>query len=309
MKTMHVLLVVLMAGAILCGCGGEGAGQRGDSPAATDSTAVSQLEASATSRPAPSTPSSPTAMPSTAAPAPSPAAAPPTSAPATAPVASEPAPGRPAYEDMRGVRGEEEIAALAALGVFDGIGGKFEPGRTVTRAEFVRWFMRANQAIWFDNQGRLIASAKNATATFDDVPSGHPDFVYIQGMVNAGYLTYFGKNRFRPGDLLTREEMIDIKVMVDQLGRVASGVVAGQVERDWGFTDAGAISTKYLPAILDDRDPYLTAGNIERVFGAVKVFEPKKAATRAEVALCIAVQGARGSTLRSASEALRMQKR
>jgi len=303
---MACLSVCLSAG---CGQPARAPGKSPASPAATGAwrsptpqaqspeAAVSPPVAEASQSPSPALPPSPSLTPSQGSPAPQSAAGSP------APSASAPA----AFTDTKGCRGESEIGQLARLGVFDEVKGSFQPDKTVTRAEFVRWLVRAGQAIWFDNPGRCIALATGSTPTFTDVPAGHPDFRAIQGMADAKYLTYFGQKTFRPSDAITREEMVDLKAMVDQLGRVARDAVPGQVARDWGFIDADSISSKYLPAILDDHDQWLTSRNIERIWGRPKSFLPKKPVTREEAALCLAAQGARGSSFRTAAEALAMK--
>src|SRR5262245_23570106 len=66
----------------------------------------------------------------------------------TAPNSPAPPPaGAPTFTDLEASAAREEILDLARLGVFEGAGGAFEPARPIRRAEFVRWLVRANNAI------------------------------------------------------------------------------------------------------------------------------------------------------------------
>src|SRR5579863_8286733 len=60
------------------------------------------------------------------------------------------------YTDLDGTFGEKQISELAALGVFGTPSGTFNPTGTITRGDFVKWLVLANNAIFADNPGKQI---------------------------------------------------------------------------------------------------------------------------------------------------------
>ncbi|HEY9659228.1 MAG TPA: S-layer homology domain-containing protein, partial [Allocoleopsis sp.] len=126
--------------------------------------------------------------------------------------------------------------------------------------------------------------------TFQDVPSSDPDFGVIQGLANAGLIPspLSGDSTvvtFRPNTPLTREEMILWKVPVD-LRQALPNATIEAVQQSWGFQDAARIDPKALRAVLADYQNGDLA-NIRRAFGYTTLFQPKKAATRAEAAAAL----------------------
>jgi outer membrane murein-binding lipoprotein Lpp len=220
-----------------------------------------------------------------------------------------------AFEDIKGVFGEKEITQLAQLGVFETTAGKFNPQQPITRSEFVRWLVRANNAIWSDKPDKTIREAEGGQATFTDVPSTHPDFRYIQGVANAGIAVGYDETTFKPDQPLTREQMIAIKIGVDK-GGIEDRILNPEKKEtmdsvkpdelapgvpDW--TDRKQISPKFIPAF---NSQYYTfeevAGsglsrredkfkNVDRTFGTIKAFRPQNPVTRAEAAACISLIG------------------
>jgi hypothetical protein len=98
------------------------------------------------------------------------------------------------FSDIKGVFGEKEITDLNKLGVFDSNSGKFEPMKPITRAQFVTWLVKANNS-FYNHDIRL---AESGDPTFPDVPNTDPNFKYIQGMVNAGYVVGYDDKTFKP---------------------------------------------------------------------------------------------------------------
>src|SRR5579864_2326301 len=173
-------LLIIAAGTILSGCGRAAQAPPAQQPAAT--------QAPAPSSPPPATP---------AAPAPAAAAA---------------------FTDIGGIFAEQTIKDMASLGVFDSTGGEFKPNAPITRAEFVRWLVKANNAYYKDTPDQQIRAAESGTPTFVDMPATNPDFKYIQGMANAGYVIGTDATHFPPDRPITREEMIAIKASRDEHG-------------------------------------------------------------------------------------------
>jgi len=206
-----------------------------------------------------------------------------------------------AFGDIKGVVGEKEIIQLAQLGVFDTASGQFNPQKPITRAEFVRWLVRANNAIYAASSDKVIRmpEAGKGKATFSDVPPTHPDFRYIQGMADAGFAIGFDNKTFKPNQTLTREEMLGIKVPLDHRSAISSysGGPPG------GWTDSNKISKKYWSAINVENVLHNNS-NIMRTFGSLKTFNPQAPVTRAEAALCIAAIGDDVMGFTTAQEAL-----
>jgi hypothetical protein len=234
----------------------------------------------------------------------SPAAAATTAAAAPAAVATPtPTPNPTAsvrFTDISGIFAENAIKQEATLGVFDATAGKFNPYNSVPRAEYVRWLVVANN-IYFkgqpDKQIRLAEA--NSSQSFVDVPKSNPDFKYIQGMANSGFVIGVDKNHFAPSRSLTREEMIAILMSRDAN---SSPLPKAIPPSSWNYSSGGGT----LPVDFTDRNkvskPYWGAfqlnnggGNsyaeqeVKRIYGNTKVFDPQKAVTRADVAVALQV--------------------
>lgn len=195
------------------------------------------------------------------------------------------APTAASFTDIKGLFAEQAISNMTALGVFDQTSGEFHPNDPIKRTEFVRWLVKANNVYFKDNPDQQIRLAESGTAQFEDVPPSHPDFRYIQGMANAGYVIGYDSSHFKPDKSLTREEMIAIKEGRDQKGVPFKNSGLSMVETAWHFSDTKDISPKYADAIYSES--MNQAKNIQRVYGSIKAFSPKKAVTRAEAALCL----------------------
>jgi hypothetical protein len=190
------------------------------------------------------------------------------------------------FTDIKGIFAEQTIKDMAVLGVFDTTTGAFKPTATLTRAEFVRWLVRANNAYYKNMPEQQIRPAESGPATFADVPAANPDFKYIQGMANAGYVIGTDATHFTPNRAITREEMIAIKASRDEHGMNMAPVDVMFIH----FTDAAKIAKVYTGAIHED-DSVRTSHNIARVWGSIKTFNPQMPVTRAEAALCLSEFG------------------
>jgi S-layer homology domain len=240
-----------------------------------------------------------------------------------------------AFEDLEGVFGEKQITQLAQLQVFQTVTGKFNPQQPITRAEFVRWLVLANNAIWADKPDKTIREAEAGQATFTDVPPTHRDFRYIQGVANAGIAVGYDATTFKPDEPLTREQMIAIKIGVDKGGIEKEIIDPNKVEvasdnvsayklatgvPDW--TDRSQISPKFISGFNSeyytfwgDSGKYSRRqnkfNNVERTFGVIKAFRPQNPVTRAEAAVCISQMGNHTTEeskidVRTAEQALKM---
>ncbi len=167
-------------------------------------------------------------------------------------------------------------------------GVQFEPNKPITRREFARWLVTANNRINANNPAKQIRLATESNQpTFTDVPRTNPDFPAIQGLAEAGLIPspLSGDSAavlFRPDAPLTREQMMLWKVPLDTR-QLPSSASLETVKQTWGFQDVNKIDPKALRAILGDYQNGDTA-NIRRIFGYTTLFQPKKAVTRAEAA-------------------------
>jgi len=198
---------------------------------------------------------------------------------------------------------ESAVADVLALGVLTppdqaAVGRDFEPNQVVTRGEFARWLLAANNALYRDRPAAQIRSATgNSEAVFKDVPTTNLNFPAIQGLAEAGIVpsSLSGAREqinFRPDAPLTREDMLLWKVPLDVRGTLpASNLEA--VKEAWGFQDASKTSTPALRAVLADY------GNgdqavIRRVFGYTTLLQPQKSVTQAEAAAALGYFGSDG---------------
>lgn len=205
------------------------------------------------------------------------------------------------FTDIQGVHGEEEIKMMAALGIFADTEGEFAPTGSITRAEFVRWLVTTNNRYSKLGLGNRqpIRLAEHKTSTFSDVSPNHPNFRYIQGMVDAGFVIGYDETTFAPDRPLSREELVAIKGAVDYNENKTSASLQSH-QSNW--SDSHKISTKYYGAFYWDR--YTHSPNIERTFGSFKAFRPQQNATRAEASICLTAITNHNNTIHGAKHAL-----
>lgn len=237
---------------------------------------------------------------STAQASPSPAAPTATAVtPPAAPTAAPSATGTPdplaavKFTDISGNVAEQIIKQEAAAGVFGTMTGTFRPYDPLTRAEYVRWLVRSNNAIAKGDASSMIRLADpSSDVTFVVVPKSNPDFPYIQGMANAGYVIGVDSKHFAPARNITREELIAIYVS-RMVGSNVKPSTPDQIASDVGLTDAKDISKPYWGAIESDHWSGLFGSNhvLNRVYGSIKVFHPHKLATRTDAAMAVQAFG------------------
>ncbi|YAF98033.1 MAG: S-layer homology domain-containing protein [Nodularia sp. CChRGM 3473] len=215
----------------------------------------------------------------------------------------------------------QHIQDLAALGVLslesqaaksnsnDATTNQFEPGKTITRREYARWLVAANNAMYANNPAKQIRLAsESATPAFSDVTKTDPDFPAIQGLAETGLIPspLSGDSTavlFRPDAPLTRENLILWKIPLDTRQALPNANLEA-VKETWGFQDTGKIDPKALRAVLADFQNG-EQSNIRRVFGYTTLFQPKKPVSRAEAAAALGYFGTQGEGI-SATEALKL---
>lgn len=213
----------------------------------------------------------------------------------------------------------QQIEDLAELGVLtvDKSGAKqassttqFEPNKIITRREFARWLVAANNAIYANRPGQQIRLASDSSQpAFPDVPRTDRDFQSIQALAEAGLIPspLSGDSTavlFRPDAPLTRETLVLWKVPLDTRQALPTASLDA-VKQTWGFQDAAKVDPKALRAVLADFQNG-DQSNIRRVFGYTTLFQPKKPVTRAEAAAAIWYFGSQGEGL-SAQEARKLK--
>lgn len=214
----------------------------------------------------------------------------------------------------------QHIDDLAALGVLsldaskakndDTTSTKFEPNKTISRREFARWLVAANNRIYANRPGQQIRLASDsAKPAFQDVAKSNPDFASIQALAEAGLIPspLSGDTTavlFRPDAPLTRENLILWKIPLDTRQALPTASVDA-VKQTWGFQDAAKIDSRALRAVTADFQNG-DQSNIRRVFGYTTLFQPKKAVTRAEAAATIWFFGSQTEGI-SAKEALQLK--
>jgi hypothetical protein len=208
------------------------------------------------------------------------------------------------YIDIKGDPAEEAIRALAELGVFQYVTGRFDPDGPVLRGEFVTWLVRANNIFFRDDPSMwLKLASRDEAKIYMDVVPREECFPYVQGMLNAGYPLGFETREWHYARDLSREQFIFIR---DGLCLGAEAVLGDPLLVDQDrvilrsfIKDADAVTEHYVPAVLAD----LSEGNTaELAFGRPDRLCPRKAATRREAAL--ALSELRGRTYEQAQQVL-----
>ena len=165
---------------------------------------------------------------------------------------------------------------------------QFRPNQAVTRREYARWLLATNNRFYADQRSRKIRAGVNSSSpVFKDVSTSDPDFGAIQGLAEAGIIPspLTGSSTeltFRPDAPLTRKDLLLWKVPLDTRSPLPQATAAA-VEEAWGFQDAPKIPARPLQAVLADYQNG-DLSNIRRAFGYTTLFQPDKAATRAESA-------------------------
>lgn len=213
----------------------------------------------------------------------------------------------------------QHIQDLAALGVLSvesnanktNTTNQFEPSKIITRREYARWLVAANNAMYANNPSKQIRLASEGVQpAFSDVPKTNPNFAEIQGLAEAGLIPSPVSGDavevlFRPDAPLTREQLILWKLPLDTRQALPAANLEA-VKQSWGFQDAGKIDPKALRAVLADFQSGEQA-NIRRVFGYTTLFQPKKPVTRAEAAAALWYFGTQGDGV-SAADASKLKR-
>lgn len=168
------------------------------------------------------------------------------------------------FTDLTEVRwAEDAILFLYGKGMVNGVGeGRFEPGRPVSREEFVKMLMIAFE-LSYDGE----------KTGFEDVLQDRWSFPYITAAVHYGIAKGFD-GYFQPEAQITREDMAVLLTRTMQtVGRMPKPVREFKSFGDWGQVSEyakDAVEYLYSCNLLSGKENHR--------------FEPKMAATRAECA-------------------------
>jgi hypothetical protein len=227
--------------------------------------------------------------------------------------ASNPTTNAGSFTDLKQAPPELQsyITDLAKLGVLPAASTKdpnlFKPNAEISRRDYARWLVAANNRIYSNQASRQIRlAATTEKPLFQDVPSSDPDFGAIQGLANAGLISSplsgdAAAVNFRPDAPLTREDLILWKVPVD-LRQALPNASIDTIQQTWGFQDTAKIDPKAMRAVLADYQNG-DLSNIRRAFGYTTLFQPKKSVSRSEAAAVLWQFGSQGNNL-SAKDAL-----
>ncbi|MBE9223229.1 S-layer homology domain-containing protein [Cyanobacterium stanieri LEGE 03274] len=186
------------------------------------------------------------------------------------------------------VGASESLQQLVQVGVIDGANESLNGGEVISRRDYARWLVKANNVIFSGDSGKLIRLAEgNDGAVFNDVPTGDPDFPYIQGLANAGLIPSSLTNdpsaiAFNPDQPLTRESLIAWKVPFD-FRQSFPTTTLDNIRETWGFQDANQMSPELWQKLYIDWQNGDNA-NVRRVFGFTKLFQPQKTVSKSEAA-------------------------
>lgn len=194
------------------------------------------------------------------------------------------------------------VTDLARLGVLSSAepSTDLEPNKAATRSTFVRWLVTTYNRFYGDRPARQIRlGTPSDQPLFQDVPTTHPDFAYIQGLAMAGFLpsslTGEQSNLFRPDAPLNRETLLQWKVPLDQQKNLTTSSI-DRIEQTWGFKDSNRISPSALSAVAADYENG-DLSNIRRLFGQTLILQPQKTVTRGEAAAALWFLGNSGEGL------------
>ncbi|WP_082707841.1 CBM35 domain-containing protein [Paenibacillus sp. DMB5] len=157
----------------------------------------------------------------------------------------------------------DALRELSAKHLIKGISEQaYQPGRNITRAEFVQLLANALQL------------SGNGTTSFADVPAGAWYSEALSGMVQAGLITGRTMDSFQPNAEISREEMTVILMRAYRLqhGNLPAGTDSLSMK------DAASISDWAAEAVAEAASLGFVKGRADGTFA------PKASATRAEAA-------------------------
>jgi len=164
---------------------------------------------------------------------------------------------------------KEAIESLSALGIIHGTSATtFEPGREITRAEFITLLIRM-----------LKLEDIDTNLNFDDVDKNMYYYNPIRIARELGIVQGTGENKFNPDTPITREDMI---VMVVRALILTNRItITGTFDDMSRFGDASQVSDYAIQSVATLVREGVIVGNADNTIN------PKGYATRAEIAVML----------------------
>lgn len=159
------------------------------------------------------------------------------------------------------------VKKASTYGFVSGVGdSKFEPQKSVTRAQFVAMIMNVMGAKPYAGDG----------LAFGDVKSGDWYYNAVGSAYEMGLLEAFDGRSFAPNQALTREEMASM--LAGALNAEAIQARRAASDLNAVFSDVTSISNQFMSAVQAVYDTKLMGGKGQGIF------DPKGLTTRAESA-------------------------
>lgn len=196
-----------------------------------------------------------------------------------------------AFPDTRGHWAREAIQRLADQGIVTGTGGRFEPARALTRAEWVTLLGRifdlkalegstcssggaatVSGAV-YDADRCTAAAAKKGAAGFSDVSDKHWAYAALDQAVKAGLLDGYPDGTLRPNNPISRAEAASLFQRLTKSPAPAAESSQPFVDVSKTYWAAAAIASLKARGFIDG----VTATE----------FAPERPITRAEAAVLI----------------------
>jgi len=170
------------------------------------------------------------------------------------------------FTDVQKHWSQSFVELAAAKGLVEGVGGdKYDPDKSVTRAEFTAMLVRV--------LGR--GAATGSAAPYDDVKQGAWYFDEIAKAKELGLLGFVKSTNFNPDQPLTREEMASMLAAVVALEKLS---LTKEYVSMVGYKDIGSVGTAYLEDVRLMVKLKIMTGTGE------DTFSPKGETTRAQAA-------------------------
>lgn len=186
-----------------------------------------------------------------------------------------------------------------------------DPNQPIQRGTFARWLVEINNTLYQDRPMlKIRLAATSQKPAFTDVSGSDPNFPYIQGLAEAGFIPSplsgdVDQTVFEPTKILTREVLLSWKVPID-FRKILPSTTAEKVQETWGFKDTKRISKQSLAAVFADHDNGELA-NIHRLLGSALLFQPQRPVTQEEAAATLWFIGVAGEGY-SAKDILRAER-
>lgn len=145
------------------------------------------------------------------------------------------------------------VNTLASLGIISGVGdNRFEPGRSITRAEFTALAMK------------FTVGAEKEENIFNDVKPADWFYEAVTGSIQFGWINGYGDGTFRPNNTITRAE--GTAIVNKMLGREGDQAFIQQHQEELKrFTDVTSAHWAYYHiAEATNEHDYTKQGNCEK---------------------------------------------